>query len=326
MNYLFKSVSVLVLLMIISFGVGKDIAHAKQKLVTFGTGSTVGLYYPTGVALGELVNEGRHEHGYRFAVETTSGSRYNLKSVQAGEQDFGFVQSDVHYNAYMGKGRFEKQGKAKTLRSVMSVAMEPLHIITRADAEILDLEGLKGKKVNAGARGSGHLEMFHLFLKAMDWEEKDFAEVRKRKNTGQAENLCAGKIDALFVTVPNNSKFVTDLSNQCDIAFVAISGPDIDTFVAKQGFLGKTTIRGGQDEGGNADTATIGPVTTLVVNERVSTDIVYQLVKAVFDNFEGLRNAHPAFADLKKEEMVHVGLTAPLHTGAKKYYKEAGLL
>lgn len=300
--------------------------EAQQHLVTVGTGGHTGLYYPTGIALSDIVNQTRHKHGYRFAVETTKGSRYNLKAVQAGELDFGFVQSDVHYQAFKGIGPYTKQGPAKTLRSVMSIAVEPLHIVVKDDSGINQLVDLKGKKINAGRRGSGNLEMTRLIMEAMGWSKETFSQITYKESALQGDALCQGDIDALFLTVANQSKTLTDLTEKCHMKFVNISGQEIDKYLDNHGFVGKAVIPGGVYPGISQKTSTIGPLTTLVVNERVPDDIVYQLVNAVFSNFEGLKKAHPAFADLEKKRMVKVGLTAPLHDGASRYYKKSGLL
>ena len=62
----------------------------------------------------------------------------------------------------------------------------------------------------------------------------------------------------------------------------------------------------------------------LVASSKTSPDTIYVVVKAVFDNFEEFKKLHPALANLKPEEMVKNGLSAPLHEGAARYYKEKG--
>ncbi len=299
---------------------------ARQKLVTIGTGSIAGVYYPCGVAIGTLANLQRKAHGLRFAVEATSGSRFNLKTVTEGELDFGFVQSDVQYQATKGTGSFKRQGPVKSLRSVFSLSPEFLFLVTRADASIKTIEDLPGKRVNIGNRGSGQAETFKKIMEIMGWNTKTFSKILRLKSNEQSRALCDDKVDAIIFTAADSSKSILDATKQCDTIFSTISGKKITTLLSRYPYYKKMTIPGGKYRGVPHDIQTIGVMTTLVTNADVPENIVYELVRAVFENFDTFKQKHPALTTLNKADMVKVGLYAPLHKGALKYFKEAGLL
>jgi hypothetical protein len=107
---------------------------------------------------------------------------------------------------------------------------------------------------------------------------------------------------------------------------ISVDGPAIDKLVSDNSYYRVATIPGGMYSGTDGDVQTFGVGATFVSSTNTPPDTVYQVVKAVFENFDDFRKLHPAFANLKKEEMVKDGLSAPLHDGAAKYYKEAGLM
>ncbi|MGR3518992.1 MAG: TAXI family TRAP transporter solute-binding subunit, partial [Roseovarius sp.] len=96
-------------------------AAQAEEFITIGTGGVTGVYYPTGGAICRLVNKGRKDHGIRCSVESTGGSIYNIKTIRAGELEFGVAQSDWQYHAYNGTSKFSDEGAFKGLRAVFSV-------------------------------------------------------------------------------------------------------------------------------------------------------------------------------------------------------------
>jgi uncharacterized protein len=298
-------------------------AQDQQKFVSIGTGGITGVYYPTGGAICRMVNKDRREHGIRCSAESTGGSVYNLNTIQAGELEFGIAQTDVQYNAYEGKK--EWAGKPFTeLRSVFAVHPEPVTIIARKDADIHNVTDLKGKRVNIGNPGSGQRATWDFIEEALGWTNGDLklASELKSAETGQA--LCDDKIDAYFWLVGHPSALTQETLSSCDSNLVDATGPELDKLVAESPFYTKVTIPAGMYSGQDKDVNTFGVGATFVSSTAVPDDVVYIVVKAVFDNFEEFKNLHPAFANLKEEDMISKGLMAPLHPGAVKYYKERG--
>ncbi|MGB8624126.1 MAG: TAXI family TRAP transporter solute-binding subunit [Paracoccaceae bacterium] len=297
-----------------------------QDFITIGTGGVTGVYYPTGGAICRLMNKTRKEHGIRCSVESTGGSVYNLNTIRAGELEFGVVQSDWQYHAYNGTSRFEDQGPFKKLRAVFSIHPEPFTVVARADAGIKTFEDLKGKRVNLGNPGSGARGTFEVVMDELGWTVDDFALAAELKSAEQSAALCDNQVDAIVFTVGHPSGTIQEATTACDSVLIDVTGPAIDKLVADNPFYRTATIPGGMYRGNPDDVTTFGVGATLVTSADVSDKAVYTMVKSVFENFEDFKSLHPAFAVLKREEMVKDGLSAPLHDGAAKYYREVGLI
>jgi TRAP transporter TAXI family solute receptor len=307
-------------------GLGATGTVSANAFITIGTGGVTGVYYPTGGAICRLVNKGRKEHGIRCSVESTGGSVYNLNTIRAGELDMGVAQSDWQYHAYNGTSKFEDQGPNKDLRAVFSVHAEPFTVVARKDSGISKFADLKGKRVNIGNPGSGQRGTMEVVMTAMGWSKDDFSLVSELKAAEQSKALCDNKIDAMVYVVGHPNGSIKEATTSCDTVLVAVDGPVIDKLVADNSYYRKAKIPGGMYAGSPNDVPTFGVGATFVSSTNTPPDTVYQVVKAVFENFDDFRRLHPAFGTLEKEEMVKDGLSAPLHDGALRYYKEAGLM
>ena len=262
----------------------------------------------------------------RCSVESTDGSVYNINTIRAGELDMGVVQSDWQHHAYHGTSKFRDAGPFPELRAVFSIHPEPMTILARADSGITHIDQLKGSRLNIGNPGSGTRATWEVIEEALGWARSDLklaAELRSAE-TGQA--LCDNKIDAYFWPVGHPSALTKETVSTCDARLVSATGPAIDKLVADNAFYRQATIPGGMYAGNPDDVRTFGVGATFVSSTRTPADVVYVVVKAVFEHFDDFRKLHPAFANLEKEEMVRDSLSAPLHEGAERYYREAGLL
>lgn len=311
--------------MALSLTVAPQYVQAEQQFVTIGTGGVTGVYYPTGGAICRLVNKGRKDHGIRCSVESTGGSVYNLNTIAAGELDMGVCQSDWQYHAYNGTSKFEGK-QNKDLRAVFSVHPEPFTVVARADADIENFKDLKGKKVNIGNPGSGQRGTMEVLMEAYGWNKDTFKLASELKSSEQANALCDNKIDAFVFTVGHPSGSIKEATTACDTRLVNVKGGVIDKLVGKYPYYRTAVIPGGMYRNNPQDTSTFGVGATFVSTADVPEEVIYNVVKAVFENFNQFKKLHPAFGVLKKEEMVKEGLSAPLHKGAEKYYKEAGLM
>ena len=296
------------------------------EFVTIGTGGVTGVYYPTGGSICRLVNKGKKDHGVRCSVESTGGSVYNINTIRAGELDMGVAQSDWQYHAYNGTSKFKSKGAFKELRAIFSVHPEPFTVVARADSGIKSLDDLKGKRVNIGNPGSGQRGTMEVLMAAKGWDKSTFKLASELKGSEQSKALCDNKIDAMVYTVGHPSGSIKEATTTCDSVLVNITGPVVDKLVNDNDFYRTATIPGGMYRGTASDTTTFGVGATFITSSKISENVIYNVVKAVFENFDAFRKLHPAFANLKKEEMIKDGLSAPLHRGAIKYYKEAGLL
>jgi TRAP transporter TAXI family solute receptor len=294
--------------------------------VTIGTGGVTGVYYPTGGSICRLVNKNYKDHGIRCSAESSGGSVYNINTIRAGELDMGIAQSDWQYHAYHGTSKFEKKGAFKDLRAIFSVHPEPFTVVARKGSGINQLDDLKGKNVNIGNPGSGQRGTMEVLMKAKGWDKSVFKVASELKAAEQAKALCDGKIDAMVYVVGHPSGAIKEATTTCDSNLVNITGKAVDKLIKDNDFYRKATIPGGMYKGNPNDTTTFGVGATFVTSAKVPEKVIYTVVKSVFENFDAFKKLHPAFAHLKKEEMIKDSLSAPLHAGAIKYYKEAGLL
>jgi TRAP transporter TAXI family solute receptor len=284
-------------------------ASAQQNFVTIGTGGVTGVYYAAGGAICRLLNKDRKTHGIRCSVESTGGSAFNVNTIKEGELDFGMAQSDVQYNAFKGDEAFKEGGAHTDLRAVFSVHPEPFTVLAHPDAGVTKFEDFKGKRFNVGNPGSGTRASMERLLDAMGWTLADFALASELKADEHGPALCDGKIDGFFYGVGHPSANIQDPTTTCENPYYAAA-----------------TIPGGLYANNPDDTQTFGVLATLVTSANVPEESVYQLTRAVFENFDEFKSLHPAFASLDPARMVTDGLSAPLHPGAEKYYREKGWL
>jgi len=304
--------------------IGSAATAQDQQFITIGTGGVTGVYYPTGGAICRLVNKGRKEHGIRCSVESTGGSVYNTRTIREGELDFGVVQSDVQAAAITGTGKFADDGAYPELRAVFSVHPEPLHVMVRADAGISSVADFAGKRVNIGNPGSGTRVLAETLMEAAGVSPADFALAAELKSSEQSAALCDGKIDATIwaAGLPNGSSM--EATSTCEVKILDLTTSGTDKVLAANKAYAAANIPGGMYPNNPDEIASWGPKATFVTSANTSDDVVYALVSAIFENFDDFKKLHPAFARLTPEEMITDGLSAELHPGAVKYYKEKG--
>ena len=297
---------------------------AEEKFITIGTGGQTGVYYVVGQSICKLVNRGQAEHGIKCTAPSTGGSVANINAIREGAMDMGVAQSDWQYHAYNGTSKFEEQGPFKDLRAVFSVHAEPFTVVARADAGIDTFDDLKGKRVNIGNPGSGQRGTMEVVMGVLGWSKDDFALASELKSAEQSAALGDNKVDAIIFTVGHPNGSIQEATTTTDAKLIPVEGPEIDKLVEENAYYAKAVIPGGMYRGSDADTNTFGVKATFVSSASVDEEVIYQVVKAVFDNFERFKGLHPAFANLKQEDMIADGLSAPLHPGAERYYKEQG--
>jgi uncharacterized protein len=306
------------------------------EFFTIGTGGPTGVYFQTGNAICKMLHKSAiaKEHGrkkgidkaYRCTAPSTGGSNYNIGQIAAGEFQFGVAQSDWQYHAVNGSSKWEGK-QYKGLRAVFSVHNEPFQIWARKKAKIKDFAGLKGKVVNIGNPGSGQRGTMEELMKAKGVDNSFFKSITELTSSEQVKALCDGKIDAFGYSVgfPNGAM---EQAATCaaKASPINLTGPEVKALISGADYYAQAVIPKGTYTGQKKDATTFGVKATVVTSNMVEADLVYLVVKAVFENFDDFKKQHPAFSSLKKEDMIADGLSAPLHEGAKRYYKEAGLM
>ncbi|MDF2373849.1 MAG: TAXI family TRAP transporter solute-binding subunit [Rhizobiaceae bacterium] len=304
--------------------IGSGGAIAEEKFVTIGTGGQTGVYYQVGGAICRLVNRGSKDHEIK-CTHTTGGSVANINGIRAGDLDLGVAQSDWQYHAYNGTAPDQfPDGKFEGLRAVFSVHQEPFTVVARADSGINSFDDLKGKRVNVGDPGSGQRGTMEVLMKEMGWTMDDFALASELKSSEQAAALCDNKVDAIIFTVGHPNGSIKEATTSCESKLINVNNEASQKLVDENEFYAVATIPGGMYTGTDEDVTTFGVGATFVSSTATSEEIVYEITKAVFENFDRFKKMHPAFANLKEEDMIKKNLSAPMHDGAVKYYKERG--
>lgn len=294
---------------------------AQQNFITIGTGGQTGVYYVVGQSMCRMANRSEGQN-IKCNAPSTGGSVANINGIKSNDLDMGVVQSDVAYRAYHGEGNFDKP--FKELRSVFSMHGEPLTLLARADAGIDELDDLKGKRVNIGNPGSGQRATMEVLMDAKGWKNDVYALASELTAAEQASALADNNIDAMVYVVGHPNGSIQEATTTVDAKLVPLEGKAVDSLVEEYPYYSQVTIPGGLYKGNPDDVNTFGVMATVVTDTDTDADTVYATVKSVFENFDRFKRLHPAFANLKPEEMISNGLTAPLHEGAERYYKEQG--
>lgn len=310
--------------------VSAPINAAGRAFIAIGTGGPTGTYFVVGNSICRMLHreaaKGRKQgkkQGLRCAAPSTGGSTYNIRNIRVGELDFGIVQSDWQFHAYNGTRKFEQE-PYEELRAVFSIHPEPFHILVGKDSGISGWPDLKGKRVNIGNPGSGQRGTMEVLMEAHGTSVNDFSAATELTSTEQSRALCEGEIDAYGYTVSVPNAGVAMATDGCGAKVIDLSSSVEQELVAANPFYEFTSIPGGTYHTATTDVTTFGVMATLVTSADLPDDVVYELVRAVFENMEDFRELHPAFAVLDPKKMISDGLSAPLHPGAEKYYREKG--
>ncbi|MCS2609797.1 TAXI family TRAP transporter solute-binding subunit [Halomonas dongshanensis] len=296
----------------------------EESYITIGTGGQTGVYYVVGQSVCRMVNRGSDEHHIRCNAPSTGGSVANVNGIKTGELDMGVVQSDVQYRAYNGEGNFEEEGPWEDMRAVFTMHGEPLTVVARADSGIESISDFPGKRVNIGNPGSGQRNTMDVVMDAFGWDESTFALASQLDAAEQASALSDNNIDAMVYVVGHPNGSIQEATTTIDARLVSVTGDEIDGLIEEYPYYTRSVIPGGLYRGNDEDVETFGVAATFVTSADVDDEVVYQTVKAVFDNFDRFKRLHPAFENLNEEDMISDGLTAPLHEGAERYYRERG--
>lgn len=313
-------------LIVSSFFAFAEESLAATKYVSIGTGAITGVYYPAGGAICRLLNRGRKEHGIRCSVESTGGSVSNLNAIRNGAIDFGIVQSDWQYHAYNGTGFFADQKPFKELRSVFSLYTETFTIAALDKSGIEKLDDIAGKRVNFGPQGSGMYATMEVLMAAKGWSKQNFSSVTYLQPSEQPKALCDGKIDVMIYASGNPNGVLQEATQSCKVKIIPIDRATIDKLIGINSFYVKAIIPGGMYANNPSNIDTFGVKAAIVTSEKASADVVYNITKAVFENFDNFKTLHPVFSSLKKEEMLKEGNSAPIHPGALRYFKESKMM
>lgn len=298
-----------------------------DQIITIGTGESSDVYYPTGKAIAEIVNEKKDQYGFLCQVEPTGGSVPNVNAVVSGDLQFGMVQSDLQYQAINGLAEWAGKGSQKNLRAVFSIYSEMVTLVAAVDAGIEKIEELRGKRVNIGNPASGHRRNAIDALTAVGINYKTDLTAESFTAAQASGLLQEGKLDAFFYTGGHPNNIVKQaLSGSRKTRLIPIAGPGIDNLIKSYPYYAKEKIPASFYAAADLkeDVATFGVKATLITSVKVPENIVYDITREIFENFDNFKTLHPAYALLTKEGMLQ-SLSAPVHPGAFKYFKQSAL-
>jgi TRAP transporter TAXI family solute receptor len=296
----------------------------QEYAVTIGTGGVMGVYYPTGGAICKLVNKKRRVHGIRCGAESTRGSVSNINAIMAGDFEFGMAQSDRQYQAYHGLAEWRHMPQID-LRAVYSLYAETVTLIAAVDSGIKSIQDLRGKRVNIGNPGSGQRVNSIDSLRNAGIDYNYDLTASGVKAFESLALLQEGHIDACFYSVAHPSGAIKQAtSGKRKVRFIPIT--DTEALIRKYPFYARAfiPIKFYPRVANRKNVETFGVKPTLVTSIHIPDDIVYAITKEVLDNLRAFKKLHPAYLFLTKENALEA-LSAPIHPGALKYYKEVGL-
>jgi len=300
---------------------GAATAQAQQSFVNVLTGGTSGIYYPLGVALGNIY--GKAMPNAKVSVQATKASAENLNLLQAGRGEIAFTLGDALSDAWKGDAEAGFATPLKKLRGVAGTYSNYIQIVASADSGIKTMADLKGKRISVGAPKSGTELNARAILKAAGLSYKDFAKVEYLPFGESVELIKNRQLDVTLQSAGLGVASIRDLATSVKIVVVAVPA-DIVAKVGDPAYVA-AMIPANTYTGQTADVPTATIANFLVTHEGVPADAVYTMTKSLFDGLDTMVAAHAAAKAIKRENALK-GMPVPLHPGAEKYYKEVGLL
>ena len=312
------------------------VISSELTFFTIGTGGTAYTYYPVGGMIANAISKppGSREcgkggscgvDGLIASAVSSRGSVDNVNAILSGLRNSGFAQSDVAYWAYTGTGTMEGKEPAKDLRTIAALFQEHIHLVALKKSNINSVKDLKGKRVSLDEPGSGTYVDAKLILESNGLSTNDVkAEALKGKAATDA--LRNGKVDAIFVVAGYPTGAIVELASAVDIKLVPIDGSGAKALTSKYGFFSESPIPSGTYEGVDAvNTVAVGA--QWFTSAKEDTDLIYKITKALWNKeSRKLMDVGHAKGKTITPDTALSGVGVPLHPGAEKFYKEAGLI
>jgi len=310
---------------LLGFGAALNTAAATD--VAIGTGEPGSAYHNLGRVLCRLVDSGSDRHGLTCEPLVTPGGLFNLANVRGSALEFGLVPSDLQYYAVAHAGPFEfVDATYENIRSLFSLYAEFFTLIVHRDAGIASLDDLKGRRVNTGVWGSAERGFIDALMAAKGWTARDFLATEALPVSQQSLSFCQDRLDAIVYATAHPDGNVARVLELCDAALVGVEGDELAAIQARGPFYVAGEIPAGSYPEAGESVGTFGIKATLVSSAETDPDVVYAVVKAVFENLDRLKRSSRPLMSVEPEDMTKDGLSAPLHEGAKRYFEEAGLM
>jgi uncharacterized protein len=296
---------------------------AQKTFVDIATGGTGGTYYPIGGALAQLLSN--NVENLAATGQTSNASTTNINYLLTGQAETAICQSNVAYWAYTGTKLFADTEPFEGLRSIASLYPETIHIVAQADAGIDSISDFKGKDVSVGAPNSGIIADAEIYLPAHGVTFDDLGKTERLSMAETAQAFADYQIDAFVYTTGYPSSSIIDAATKRDIKMIPMDEDVMDQLVEENPYYAKTVIPAGIYRGVEEDVHTLATPCWWICTEDLDENLVYEMTKALWENYEILGNAHSQGKNITPETALD-GQPVPLHPGAERYYKEVGLL
>lgn len=303
---------------------------ARSAEIVITTGEAGGRFHQVGRAICHFLSRTSKNLAclpLPITAGDTTESVANLNNVQSGAVELGLAHADSQFHAVRQSGPFKFMDTPfDNLRSVFSLHTYVFTLLAHKKSGIRSMDDLKGHRINIGSPRSTQRQLIQQALKAKGWTKDNFSLVEELPAAQQSLAFCHGRLDAIVYVVVHPDATINRVANLCDAMVVPVKGPKIDKLIQETAYYSFATVPGGTYAHNAAPIPTFGVTTTLVSSSDVDPDTIYSIVKTVFENFESFKTLHTAFSDLEQARMVSEGLTAPLHDGALRYYREMGMM
>lgn len=285
----------------------------------FGTGGTAGTYYSYGGVIAQYMT---NYAGVKVTAVSTGASKVNIQSIQDGDFQLGFTQSDVMAYAWAGSKSFEGDGSTHDFRVLGGLYNETVQVITM-NKEITSIQDLRGKSVSIGAAGSGVYFNAVDILEAADITLDDI-KPQYQSFEDSKEALKDGKIDAAFIVAGAPTTAITELATTNGVYLINIDGEFRDYILETCPYYTAQQIPANTYPGQTEPIETIGVKATIVVSANLDADTVYNMTAAIFDHASEIAEENAKGAELDLITATE-GMEAPFHEGAARYFKEHGI-
>ncbi len=295
--------------------------RAEPFQLAIATGGVTGIYYQFGAAICRLLTDHPPATPMDCTTEGSDGSVRNLVALRQGKVPLALAQSNSLYDAVTGAS-----GPPDTsVRALFSPVTEAFMVLTRARDWVAQVTELRGLRINIGAPASGSDATFRRLLAARGWSASQFGQMSGMRASLQASALCAGRVDAISFVAANPVPLMQEATFSCDARFVPLDQEFARSMLERYPYYVPAEVPGGLYPNNPDPVPTIGVRAVVVASSSTPDDVVYQITRTVFENLAELRTLHLAFAHIQADDMLDQCVFAPVHPGAARYYREAGL-
>ena len=298
-------------------------ASQAQTFLRMFSGPEGGSWYPLGSAMMSILDKNLK------GVSTSNGPGGgvgNCKAVNAGRADMGWSYTHTAYNAYEGKGEFDK--KNTNLRHLMSLYPGVFQMAAPRDSDIKTPADLANKRIVPGKTGFTGTVIAENVLKAygitFDSVKKNGGSVSFVGYADSAALMKDGHSDCYMAVTSCPQSTIIDLNFRPGIRLLPIDEEHMKKILELEPGMMATVIPKTAYKDMDADVPAVGTVTCIVINKDVPDDMAYQIVKTFYDHWDELKQVKQADIEASPPEEALRGVRIPVHPGALKYYKEKG--